>query len=145
MRGAVLLVVGILWVGCVPHAQPSAGEEAGWVVGDLATSLEVGVAQGEVRLALHVTNTGSTPREFTFPTSQRYEFEVEGPGGAPLWRWSADRSFAQVITEARLDPGETWSMEAVWKSGARSGNLVAIARLVAMDRPVEQRREFELP
>jgi hypothetical protein len=115
------------------------------VVGDLASSLEVGIAPDEVRLAFHVTNTSAVPVEFTFPTSQRYDFMVEGPGGARLWQWSEGRAFAQVVTQARLEPGETWSMEAVWQSGARAGEHIAIARLVAMDGAVEQRREFELP
>jgi hypothetical protein len=141
MRPNLLVLVGLLVLGCAPHAWTG---EAG-LAGDLASSLEVGIAPGEVRLSFHVTNTGATAREFTFPTSQRYDFVVEVGGGERVWRWSDERAFAQVVTQARLEPGETWTMEAVWQSGGRTGNHVAIARLVALDGAVEQRAAFELP
>jgi hypothetical protein len=146
MRPVLLVLVGALVLGCAPHARTEEGvAEGGRLAADLASSLEVGIAVEEVRLAFHVTNTSAAPIEFTFPTSQRYDFVVEGAGGALVWRWSDDRAFAQVVTRARLEPGETWTMEAVWAPAARTGEHVATGRLVAMDRPVEQRTAFELP
>lgn len=144
MRLAGVLMLGSMVLACaLPEAHP-AGEEA-WRVSELATSLEVGVAAGEVRLTLHVTNATSARLEFTFPTSQRYDFVVEGVGGERLWRWSDDRAFSQVVTEAVLEPGETWTMEAVWEHGGRSGSHVAAGRVTSQDRPVEHRASFELP
>jgi hypothetical protein len=144
MRLAGWLMLGSMVLACaLPEARPAG--EAAWAVGELASSLEVGVAPGEVRLALHVTNATSAPLEFTFPTSQRYDFVVEGLGGERLWRWSDDRAFTQVVTRAVLEPGETWTMEAVWEHGGRAGAHVAAGQLTSQDRPVEQRASFELP
>jgi hypothetical protein len=145
MRSVLLALVGVLVVGCAPYAPPDPGKEGDLQMGDLASSLEVGIAADEVRLVFHVTNTSGAPVEFTFPTSQRYDFIVETVEGAPVWRWSEDRMFAQMMTVARLEPGETWTMEAAWPGGDRTGSYVAVARLVAMGGMVEQRTGFELP
>jgi hypothetical protein len=136
-------VVAVLAAGCIPWGMLA--EDEAWVAGEIASSLEVGIATGEVRLVLHVSNTTERVLEFTFPTSQRYDFVVENLTGQEVWRWSADRSFLQVVTDARLEPGETWTMEAVWSTEREAGTYVATGRLTAMDRQVEQRAEFELP
>lgn len=144
MRLAGWLFVATMAFACAVSGPRPAVEEV-WLVSDLASSLEVGVAPGEVRLTLHVTNTSSTPLDFTFPTSQRYDFVVEGAGGEQVWRWSDDRAFAQVITPATLAPGETWTVEAVWEHGERTGPHVAAGWLTVGDGRVEQRASFELP
>lgn len=115
------------------------------MVAGVASSLEVGIASDEVRLSFHVTNVSTDPVSFTFPTSQRHDFFVETEAGERVWQWSGDRAFLQVITEATLEPGETWSMDAAWVHGGQSGRFVGVGRLAAMDRPVEQRAAFELP
>jgi hypothetical protein len=145
MRSVLQALVGVLVVGCAPYVQPDSAREGELKMGDLASSLEVGIAADEVRLAFHVTNTSAAAVEFTFPTSQRYDFVVETVDGIPVWRWSGDRMFAQMLTVARLEPGETWTMEAAWPSAGRVGAHVAVARLVDMGATVEQRTGFELP
>jgi hypothetical protein len=145
MRPVGWLVAGVALAGCAgPVGQPAVEGVARELEG-AATSLEVAIAPGEARLVLHVTNTSGGPLAFTFPTSQRYDFEVEDPGGARVWRWSDEFVFLQVITEATLEPGETWTMSATWEPGDRAGPFVAVGRLVAMDRGVEERVTFELP
>lgn len=136
-------MVSLLVAGCALFRAPA--EDERWEVGQLASSLEVGIGTGEVRLVLHVTNATSEAMDFTFPTSQRYDFVVDDGEGREVWRWSAGRAFLQVITESRLEPGETWTMEASWTTGQESGTYVATGRLTAMDRPVEQQTDFELP
>jgi len=146
MRLVVLTVAGLLVVGCAPpqdRAMPS--NEDLTVIEDLATSLEVGIASGEVRFTFHMTNTAAAPLELTFPTSQRYDFVVEDAEGQPVWRWSDDRSFLQAITHATLEPGETWTMESTWEPGDATGELVATGRLTATERRIERRASFELP
>jgi hypothetical protein len=136
----MILVVG----ACAPTGHGTMGGEH-WTVGEVASSLEVGVLRGEIRLALRITNTSGTPLEITFPTSQRYDFVVTREDGVELWRWSADRAFAQVVTEARLEPGETWSMEATLAPAPGSGRYLAVGRLTSPDYPVEQQAPFEIP
>jgi hypothetical protein len=144
MRLAGLMVLGCLVSACAtPEAHLVDGATAR--VSGLASALEVAVVPGAVRLTLHVTNPGTSALELTFSTAQRYDFEVEGVGGERLWRWSADRAFAQVVTPAVLGPGETWTMEAVWEHGGRSGPHVATGWMTAQGVGVEQRASFELP
>lgn len=146
MRLVVLTVAGLLLVGCAPPQDRAArGDEDLAVAGDLASSLEVGIASDEVRFTFHVTNTAAAPLELTFPTSQRHDFVVEDLEGRTLWRWSDDRAFLQAVTHATLEPGETWTMESTWEPGAVAGELVATGRLTATERRVERRASFELP
>jgi hypothetical protein len=145
MRPALVLLTGWLTLACAaPDGRAGMGEEDRWMVAGVASSLEIGIAANEARLVFHVTNASDAPVSFTFPTSQRYDFYVETEAGERLWQWSADRAFLQVITEATLEPGETWTMDASWEHGGRWGTFVGVGRLVASDRPVEQRAAFEL-
>jgi hypothetical protein len=144
LRGLLGLAL-VLVLGCSGPYREDAVEGDEWVAEEVASTLEVAMLASSVRLLLHVTNATEEPLDFTFPTSQRYDFVVEDGSGTEVWRWSEDRAFLQVITEARLEPGETWTMEAVWEPGDRSGEHAATGRLVAMDRPVEQRMSFEVP
>jgi hypothetical protein len=146
MRPALLILTGLFTLACAgPNGRAGAVDEDRWMVAGVASSLEIGIASEGVRLVFHVTNASAEPVSFTFPTSQRYDFYVEDDTGERLWQWSADRAFLQVITEATLEPGETWTMDAAWQHGGRSGTFVGVGRLVAADRPVEQRSAFELP
>lgn len=130
-------------VGCAPLGEPAEDELSSG--GQIASSLEVGIATGEVRLVLHVTNVTRDAIDFTFPTSQRYDFVVADAAGREVWRWSADRAFLQVVTEAQLEAGETWTMEATWPTGQESGSYLVTGRLTSIDRGLEQQAEFELP
>lgn len=111
----------------------------------LAASLEVQVARSGVRFGLHVTNTTDRTMEFTFPTSQRYDFVVRRASGEEVWRWSDGMAFLQAISHASLAPGESWDMEAVWEPDDVSGELEATGTLTARDRSVSQRAAFTLP
>lgn len=57
------------------------------------------------RAVLAARNPGPGPRRLCFPTAQAFEARVLA-GGRELWRWSAGRAFAQVVTELELGPGE---------------------------------------
>src|SRR5262249_60110424 len=49
----------------------------------------------------------SVPVELTFPTSQIYDLNIANDNGAVVYQWSADKSFATVITKLTLGLGET--------------------------------------
>jgi hypothetical protein len=136
------VVAGLLVGGCAGSNERVEGEGA--MADDLAATMEVKVGSDSVRLLLHVTNTGSEAVEFTFPSSQRYDFVVADAGGERVWRWSDGMSFLQAVSSGTLAPGESWDMEAVWEPGGRTGTFVATGRLTAGDRALEQRATFEL-
>jgi hypothetical protein len=74
--------------------------------GELEVSLKLAkttLAPGEP-LPMTVTACNKTSRtiDASYPTAQRYDFEITR-GGSPVWRWSRGRSFAQVVG------GESWA------------------------------------
>ena len=139
--GLVVLLCGC--AGPAPDQEP--GSREGSTEGPLAASLEVNVTDPGVRLTLHVTNTSSRPVEFTFPSSQRYDFVVRRADGEEVWRWSEGMMFTQAISQATLAPGESWDMEAVWEADDVTGELTATGMLTARDRRPEQTVQFQLP
>jgi hypothetical protein len=155
MRAESVLLAVLLGVGCAGQNGEVGANGAGGasgaegadyaMVGDVAASVEVKVQPDAVRLLLHVTNVGDRPLEFTFPSSQRYDFVVETMAGERVWQWSSDMMFAQVISEASLEPGETWAFDATWEPGDRTGVFRVIGEVTASERDVRQSTTFELP
>ena len=145
MRAVPMLLAVLAVAGCARAGGAREGDEQAVMGRDLAASLEVKVGGDAVRFALHVTNDGARPVQFTFPSSQRYDFVVESETGAEVWRWSAGRAFLQVVSSVALEPGETWDFEADWEAGERAGRYVAVGRVTSQGRSVEQRMMFDLP
>ena len=111
----------------------------------LASSLDVNVAGGNVRLVFHVTNRADRVVEITFSSGQRYDFAVLDSAGREVWRWSADRMFTQAVETRQLAPNETLTFDEPWSAGGRTGRFTAVGQLRSTDFPVEQRVEFTLP
>ncbi len=144
MRLGTLLATALLLGACAGSGEHN---EPGMNLGegdDVAASMEVKVSGDSVRLILHVTNSGDTPVQLSFPTSQRYDFVVETPAGEKVWRWSDGMSFLQALSQETLAPGDSWDMEAVWDPGDREGEFVAAGELTAREREVRQRATFQL-
>lgn len=143
MRAEAVLLGALVACACAGSPDDMRGGE---VVGDgLAATMEVKLESDSVQFVLHVTNTGDEAVDFTFPTSQRYDFVVRDEAGAEVWRWSEGMMFLQAISHAPLASGETWSFEAGWESGNRAGRFEVVGELTARDRDVRQSATFELP
>lgn len=144
MQRSVILLAVLATLACGSTGQADGGELT--AEAPLAASVEVQVTSAEVKMLLHVTNSGDGPVAFTFPTSQRHDFVVRTPAGSEVWRWSEGRAFAQVVTRDTLAPGESWALEAVWTPEAdRTGVYRATGLLTAMDREVRQSTQLRLP
>lgn len=127
---------------CAGAGGPSGnGDMAGEGV---ASSMEVQVTTSSVRLVLHVTNTADAPLVLSFPSSQRHDMVIRTAEGEEVWRWSEGMSFLQAISQDTLAVGESWTMEAEWDPGDRSGVYEAEGILTARDVEVRQRAGFEL-
>lgn len=111
----------------------------------LASTLSVRVSEDSVAFELAVTNAMIEPVVVEFGSSQRYDFAVEGADGSVEWRWSADRTFAQVVGADTLAPGATRTYGAAWAHAGRTGVYEAVAWLVSATHPVELRTDIELP
>ena len=92
--------------------------------GELETTVEE-----DVVLEFVIENVGDEPVELWFPTAREADFAVVD-GDEECWRWSECRLFAQVVTERRLEPGETVGYEAEWRD-PRPGEYTAVASLCA--------------
>ena len=146
MRGLVSwLAVAMVASGCAPPPAPASEGGGEAVAQGLVHSLNVQVEAEAVRFTLNLTNVGAAPLVLEFPSSQRYDFAVEAPSGETVWTWSADRSFAQMVGADTLAAGATVEYEAVWTSGRRPGQYVAVGRVTSTSLPVELRTEFEIP
>lgn len=117
----------------------------------LTADLDADVDDSAVTFAFAVSNEGTDPVGFQFPTAQSVEVvvterggdtaEASGGGDAsaerdgeqpddPAWRYSEGRAFAQVVTEVILEPGETLTRTVTW-SDPSPGEYVATAQLAA--------------
>lgn len=107
----------------------------------LESSLEVTVGD-DVRFGLVVVNAGDTLIGLTFRDACRADFAVMD-GEGTVWRYSDDRSFAQVLSTADLQPGETARFEAVWMD-PRPGEYTAESTLRVRERDVVARTPFSV-
>ena len=90
-------------------------------------------------MTLSVTNCGDDPVRRFYRDSQRYDFIVQETEdeevGDEVWRWSADRVFAQVLGEETFGPGETVTYTEVWNQDSSHGQQVVPGRyhVLALD------------
>jgi hypothetical protein len=140
MRAAFLLGAVLLAAGCAMN-QPGGGHGNG----PLLPSLQASAVGDSVYFAFQITNTSSEPVELRYRTGQSYDFLVMR-GEMEVWRWSSEQMFTQALRQEQLQPGQTLVFEESWRipAGLR-GELVAVGRLTAENRPVEQRAHFRLP
>lgn len=107
----------------------------------LETALEVTV-DDEVEFSFSVVNAGDRPVEFTFRDACRADFTVY-TDDREVWRYSDGRSFAQAISTADFQPGETAAFDAVW-SAPGSGEYTVEATLRVTERSVTTRAPFSV-
>jgi hypothetical protein len=139
------LVLAASLVACAfpVRVQPGPDGGAGSPAG-LGSTLNVRVAGDSVQLVLHVTNVSEAPLTLEFTSSQRQDFEVARPGGETVWRWSAARSFAQVLGSEVLLPGESRRYEATWLAAGARGEYVATGWVTSRNYPIELRTVFQV-
>lgn len=99
-------------------------------------------AKGEpVRLRLTLANDEEDLITLTFSSSQIYDFWVLDAAGSEVWRWSASRVFATVITHVDLMPGAVAAYSEIWdqldlaKVEVREGTYTVHARVLIADPP----------
>lgn len=132
-----MVVLLVLVVGCTGDTQPE-GEPAGeaGIPADPMEGLQliVGIDAavyppgGAMQVRIQWVNRLDAPRTLEFPTSQRYELVILDGGGGEAYRWSAERSFLQVLGTETLQPGDEgqiWEETLVAPQGPGEYRLVA--------------------
>ncbi len=75
-------------------------------------------------VTMSLTVAASESVTLHYRTSQRFEFTVADADGEPLWLWSADRAFLQVLGQEVVEPGLDLAYEAGWRQTDSEGNPV---------------------
>lgn len=138
MRRSFAVLAGLLVAACVPSVRSEA------VPSVLAGTLQVELARDTAWLTLHVTNPTTRPVLLEYRSGQRFDFELRTPAGAPVWRWSQDRMFAQVLSEESVGAGESLSHR-VGVPLPAPGEYVAVGRLSAANERLELSTAFQVP
>ncbi|MFT4884981.1 MAG: hypothetical protein ACI8U4_002499 [Natronomonas sp.] len=107
----------------------------------LESSLEVTVGDG-VSFRFSVVNGGDSTVELTFRDACQADFAVYEDGDE-VWRYSDDRMFAQRLTTAELQPGETAMFEEVWPD-PDPGDYTAEATLRVVEHDIGARTPFSV-
>ncbi len=58
-----------------------------------------------------IVNMTGEPVEFSFITGQKLDILVSDSRGVPVYQWSENRRFAQILSTILLEHGEIWSHE----------------------------------
>jgi hypothetical protein len=95
----------------------------------LAGTLTAVTQDGDVHFRYDVTNEGEEPIDLQFSSAQTHDVVVLD-GDEEVWRYSADRMFAQMLQSKTVDAGETVSFEAEWTDPV-PGEFDAVAFLAA--------------
>ncbi len=89
-----------------------------------------------IAIRLDVTNRTDTVVVFHFSDGQRYDFLIQDEAGETRWRWSADKSFIQVLGDEQLAPGDTLTYQERFEGQLSSGTYVVVGALVATNFPL---------
>jgi len=139
MRSGMLLGALLLVGACAVN---QVGTESN---GPLLPSLQASAVGDTVFFVLQVTNAGTEPVDLHFRSGQSYDFVVMD-GERTVWRWSDDQMFTQALRREVLAPGATLRFEESWRPPAGLQRpYIAVGRLVAENRPIEQRMNIRLP
>src|SRR5262249_3322870 len=129
LRVAVLLLVAALaaapvWpsaaVADVPGQPPRALADSPGLTLVLATDAPEYVGGAPVTFTVAVDNRGDAPVTVVFPSAKLFDIVVLAVQ-QEVWRWSADRDFAQVETERTFPPGVTLLDRVTWEWRDASG------------------------
>ena len=77
-------------------------------------------------IQLGITVAVREPMTLYYRTSQRYDLAVVNSEGQEVWRWSRDRTFAQVTEEVPLEANEMLSFPETWEQGDNDGQQVPL-------------------
>lgn len=110
----------------------------------LPSHLTASVGATGVTLTFTVLNPGTAPVELRFTSGQQYDFRIRTAAGAPVWTWSANKSFTGALTSRTLGPNESVTYVEQW-SPAQPGSYVALGSLVSSSHHAEAAAAFVVP
>ena len=85
----------------------------------------------EIDFYLTSNNTTNEPITLTFSDSQQYEFYITSASGGEVWRWSADKVFAQINSQLILPAQGTIEASEDWDQILLVGGSIPIGSYIA--------------
>jgi hypothetical protein len=142
--GSIVLIVALVASCQHPVGRQESGVEVESGTSDVSLVLSAtkGVyAQGEpLELTLEVVNRNPRPVTLGFRTSQRYDLLIQNAQGQEVWRWSAERMFAQMLGQEVLSPnGGKLTYHVVMRENIPRGSYTAIGVVPAVDAQLSAR------
>lgn len=110
----------------------------------LQATLDARVDDDTVTLTFEIRNGGADAETLDFASAQQYELEIHDESGAPVWRWGAERMFAQMLCSRTLGPADRWTIVERWSATAR-GRLRARGSIASASHRVESSVTFHIP
>ena len=123
-RSTVLLWFVLAAVSCAGEETLAAPDfETRLVLKDTAgTETNTFQHRDRITIAVIIRNRSDAPQTLTVPSSQTHDCIVYSGDKKEVWRWSAGRMFAQMITELTLAPGESRTFTTSWDLTDRTGS-----------------------
>jgi uncharacterized protein (DUF58 family) len=118
LRIAVLTLV--IMLAALPNRPSVAVAEPPSLVLMLATDVPAYPAGAPVTFTVAVDNRGDAPVTLVFPSAQLFDIAVLAEQ-REVWRWAADRDFAQAETERTFPTGLTLLGRVTWDWRDSSG------------------------
>lgn len=121
-----LLVLLLVGSSCQSGSSPL-GPRSGEVVKASGIKLVVSVSgqgTGGLGFQIEIRNEGTASVGLKFSDSQVFDIAVSNAIGNPVWKWSHDKAFAQLMWQLDLKPGESYSRQEVWNLKANDGSQV---------------------
>ena len=146
-RGTLVLsgLFAILACGQSGDAEPAARTAVpdSTLVATLTTDRPAYAPGDPITLTLTLRNTTSAPMTLEFSSAQRYDFTIED-ARAPVWRWSAAQTFAQMVGEETLAPGDSVVYRERFRRELTAGPYRAVGTIVRMGEAISASAEFQV-
>lgn len=138
------MIAAVFLAACGSSGTPISGDSRN--LGGLTVTFRIEPAKLKVgqraRFTLAVQNNSGREEKLDFATGQRYDFRVER-GGREVWRWSADRAFAQVLGTETIEGQSAKRFSESW-SAEGPGTYTAFAKLTTASFGKELSGEVEV-
>lgn len=139
LRLAIGLVLTALLVSC--GDSPTAPAPPAPASSLTATAVQTGPRA--VALTLVVVNPGTMPLVYSFSDSCQVDFAISA-SSSDVWTWSKHHACLQVLTELRIDPGQSRTFETTWDLRRDDGGVArpgtyAVRGSLRTDPPIQSR------
>ncbi len=101
-------------VSCADPGQPGTTPPIPSPWRDSLTASLTATVGSDVTFTFTVTNASDSTKTVRFNDSQQYDIRVWDANNTLVWRWGAEKAFAQIVTTRVLAPGESATYVEHW-------------------------------